>query len=234
MAIISSRVRFSRVSSLRAPLLTEWITTESDFQALEGDWRALARRCTCCTVFQSWEWISAWWCAFGRDRELRVAAVRQGDRLLAVAPWTERRLSGIRLIEFLGAGRTDYLGFLIDADRPELLETLFGALKERAGEWDLLWLRDMPLDVLQVSGLRAAILTSGLDGKVRPWDVAPYLPTTGDWDAYAGSRSTNFRSDLKRKRRRLEQAGAVTIERHRDPVDLKAGLLEAIEIERRS
>ena len=46
MAISFSRVRFSRVSTPRAPLLTEWITTESDFWALEGDWRAL--------VNQSW------------------------------------------------------------------------------------------------------------------------------------------------------------------------------------
>src|SRR5690349_1080294 len=111
MAISPSRIRFSRVSTARAPLLTEWITAESDFWALESSWRTLAERSSAATVFQSWEWVSAWWRAFGHGHSLRVVVVRQGDRLLAAAPMMVRRLAGIRLLEFLGAGRSDYLGF---------------------------------------------------------------------------------------------------------------------------
>jgi len=234
MAISTSRIRFSRVSRSRAPLFTEWITTEADFHTLEPGWRALCDRSAESSVFQSWEWISAWWRAFGASRELRVAIVRQGDRLLAAAPLTMRPLGGARLLEFLGAGRTDYLGFLLDPARPDLLKMLLSTLAERSAEWDILWLRDMPLDAGGIAALRGALPAAGLRGIVRPWDVAPYLPTTGRWEDYLSQRSANFRSDLKRKRRRLEAAGPVAIERHREPVDLRAALLEAIEIERQS
>src|SRR5439155_13304922 len=111
------------------------------------------------------------------------------------------------------------------------LSLLLAALRARAAEWDILWLRDMPLAPLEQTAFRAAVAAAGLEGALRPWDLAPYLDTTAGWADYLARRSANFRSDLKRKRRRLEEAGPVTIERHRDPAALEAALAEAAAIE---
>src|SRR5437899_405520 len=100
----------------RPPLAVEWVTTGEALAALEAEWRALARRCPASTVFQSWEWTAAWWRAFGDGRELRVGVARSGDRAVGIAPLTLRPLGSARLLEFLGAGRTDYLAFLTDAE----------------------------------------------------------------------------------------------------------------------
>jgi CelD/BcsL family acetyltransferase involved in cellulose biosynthesis len=176
-----------------APLTVAWITREEEFGALEPEWRLLAERCPSATVFQGWEWNAAWWRSFGGGRKLRLIAAWERERLMGLAPLVGRSLGPLRLLEFLGAGRTDYPGFLV----------------ERVGEWDLLWLRDMPLDAAGRGRLETAVGEAGLRGEPRPWDVAPYLHTSGGWAGYLAARSANFRSDLKRKRKRLEQAGPV-------------------------
>ncbi len=201
---------------------------------MEADWRALAARDPEATVFQSWEWSSAWWRAFRAGRQLLVLTAWAGPQLAGVLPLTLRRLGPVRLAELLGAGRTDYLAPLLDPTHPGVLTVLLAALRERAAEWDVLWLRDLPLDEPGEEQLRAAIRTAGLGGAPRHWDVSPYLDLAGGWDAYLAGRSSNFRSDLKRKRRRLEELGPVSIERHREPDAVRGALREAAQIERHS
>src|SRR6184192_2602125 len=100
----------------RASLTVEWVTTGAAFRALEPAWRELAARDPAATVFQSWEWNAAWWEAFGAGRGLRLGVARAGERLVGIAPLVVRRLGPARVLEFLGAGRTDYLRFLLDED----------------------------------------------------------------------------------------------------------------------
>lgn len=42
--------------------------------------------------------------------------------------------------------------------------------------------------------------------------VAPYLDTKGSWDDYEGGLRRKFRSELRRRRRRLEEAGRLNLE----------------------
>src|SRR5262245_43145510 len=94
----------TRSSAPPTALAVEWLTTDAGFQALEPEWRALAERDGAATVFQSWEWNAAWWQAFGTGRQLRLLIVREGKRVVGIAPLVFRRLGPARLLEFLGAG----------------------------------------------------------------------------------------------------------------------------------
>lgn len=215
-------------------LRVEEVTDAAGLLALEPAWRALAARCPAATVFQSWEWTRAWWEAFGGGRRPLVLVARAEDRVVGIAPFLLRSLGPLRLCELLGAGRTDYLAFLTDPDFPGALPALLGGLRARAGRWDVAWLRDMPLAEGEREALAAAARDAGLGCRIGPWDVAPYLDLDGGWEAYLAGRSANFRSDLKRKRRKLEEAGAVVIERHQAPEAVRAALREAAEIEAHS
>jgi CelD/BcsL family acetyltransferase involved in cellulose biosynthesis len=42
--------------------------------------------------------------------------------------------------------------------------------------------------------------------------AAPYITIDGDWDAYEGGLRRKFRSELRRRRRRLEEEGRLTLE----------------------
>lgn len=222
-------------SGLRAnELRVEVVADEAGFSSLEGPWRELAGRAAGATVFQSWEWCRAWWSAFGRGRQPYLPVAWEGSHVIGIAPFTRRRLGGMRVLELLGAGRSDYPGFLLDAGRPDVLAALLTAPRARSGSWDVLWLRDMPLDDAGRRGLRDAIRDAGLAGSIRPWDSAPYLELAVSWEEYLARRSANFRSDLKRKRRRLEAAGAVRVERHREPAAIRDAVRAAAEIERHS
>jgi CelD/BcsL family acetyltransferase involved in cellulose biosynthesis len=231
----SQHERAALPSSRAAPasLRVDLVTDPAEFLALEPAWRALAERCPDATVFQTWEWNRAWWAAFGQHRQLFVVVARAGERVAGIAPLTRRRVGPLRLLEFLGAGRSDYPNFLVEVGAGAL-EALLAALRARADAWEVLWLRDLVLPEGEPERLRAAVRSVGLDGTIRPWDRAPYLALEGSWEGYLARRSSNFRSDLKRKRRRLEEAGPVTIERYCDPAGVGRGLGEAAEIERRS
>jgi CelD/BcsL family acetyltransferase involved in cellulose biosynthesis len=61
--------------------------------------------------FRSWEWNGTWWRHYCDDGQLYVLCVRDGQQLVAVAPWyVSRHPARGRVVRFLAAGEvcTDY------------------------------------------------------------------------------------------------------------------------------
>jgi CelD/BcsL family acetyltransferase involved in cellulose biosynthesis len=81
--------------------------------ALRDEWHALLMQSGGAEVFQTHEWMSTWWEVFGdQDRELFVVTVRQGGRLVGLAPFLIRRIgrwsrAQVRRLEFLGTGEAE-------------------------------------------------------------------------------------------------------------------------------
>ena len=90
--------------------------------------RSSSRRGTACsnasaagTTFLTWEWLSAWWAAYGAPSDLRVlTAVDDGGTLRGIAPLrrqsTRRYGQQYSALAFLGDGSndSDYLDFIIE------------------------------------------------------------------------------------------------------------------------
>jgi CelD/BcsL family acetyltransferase involved in cellulose biosynthesis len=102
-------------------------------------WNTLLRRSPTHTVFQTFEWFTSWWEAFGDTYDLRVLLGFAGDTLVAVAPLvlhTKRRYGRpLACLEFAGAAPSDYADFLYQdqASLRALVQTLRGELA-----WDVL------------------------------------------------------------------------------------------------
>lgn len=91
------------------------VTEAAALNALAPAWWALWRRCPGATPFQSPAWLLAWWTCF-HPGALRVATVRSGDALVALAPlYLEDGPHGRRLLP-LGISVSDYLDALVDPD----------------------------------------------------------------------------------------------------------------------
>ena len=82
-------------------LCTRLIEHESEFENLERPWAALARACGA-RPFQDFAWARAWVHTIGRadGRQLRIATLWEGERLLAILPLVRRRYYGARLLEW--------------------------------------------------------------------------------------------------------------------------------------
>ncbi len=178
----------------------------------EAFWRA-AVAAGACTLFQSYEWLSAWQETVGRCEGVMPCIVEvsgaDGTPLLLLPLGIYRGAHG-RALQFLGGYSTDYNAPVIDRRlaagiEPGDARQLWAVILDLLPSVDLVWLQRLPLTVDGVPNPLGALpnLRHAQDA------YAATLPAT--YEAFAKARSTQFFSQNRRKRRKLEGAGAVEI-----------------------
>jgi CelD/BcsL family acetyltransferase involved in cellulose biosynthesis/SAM-dependent methyltransferase len=111
-------------------------------ETLEAAWWDLFDASAEATPFQSPAWLIAWWRAF-HPGDLRTIVVRDGDRLVGLAPfYIERTTSGGRLLA-MGIGTSDYLDVLVAPDCSGQALAAIGAAVEALPGWQEWELTDM-------------------------------------------------------------------------------------------
>lgn len=192
-------------------------------RALEQDWSRLLAVCPDATVFQTFEWYSAWFEGLGRhDPSLRlhVVAVRRDGRLAALAPLMIRGGAGRRTLQHLSAPFADYHTFLIDPAWAEQTQpALWRAIAETQGRWDVL-----DLDDTLPHGALAAHLHSPAFHLHMP--AAELRPSSRCWRLNLRDRA--FVEQILQKHeylvklRRLARHGRLDCAHHRDPDQIAA------------
>jgi CelD/BcsL family acetyltransferase involved in cellulose biosynthesis len=132
-------------------LTSTTITSLDELRGLRAEWDALLAEVESATVFQSWDWVAAWFTAFARHQSVRVLLLRDADgQLVGVAPGalTVGPL-GIRTVGLLGRGK--YLAEYGDAViHPAFAEEAAAAIAEAwdqgANAWDRLILHNISPD----------------------------------------------------------------------------------------
>ena len=176
-----------------------------DVAELEPRWRQLAEDAG--RLFSTPEWMAAWWRHLGGEEEPRTLVLRaDGGEPVAVLPLAAGRVGPVRALRFAGHGPADASGPVC---APELvrpaLEALAGGLEKPAH----LLAERVPL---------AGEPPRGFVELQR--EQSPTIDIGAGWEAYLKSRSSNFRSQVKRKERKLQResgleyrlAGADTLE----------------------
>jgi len=77
----------------------------------------------------------------------------------------------------------------------------------------------------------AALAAAGYRLAPRARLESPFVAVSGPWEGYLATLSTHRRSELRRRARRLDAAGVVSREVHREPHGLAARLEEAFAVE---
>jgi CelD/BcsL family acetyltransferase involved in cellulose biosynthesis len=157
--------------------------------------------------FLTWEWMHAWWTHLAGGSALRVLAVREGDDLIALAPFriVPHSIPWFSRIEFLATGHagSDYLDLLVRQGRED------DALRAIAGFLDTepmtLRLDHLPEGSL---GAQLAERLSGQGWTVSstPDGVCPRIPLAGHtWDSYLATLGSAHRANVRRRLRSIEQ-----------------------------
>lgn len=108
----------------------EILRTASDFVYLHDEWDPLLERSGSRSIFLSHTWLSTWWKHFGDGCRPLTVIVREGSRLVAVAPLMVSRWEGFRHLGMIGCGTADYEDFIVDssADRRAVLDLILEML----------------------------------------------------------------------------------------------------------
>lgn len=204
-----------------------------ELAALEGEWREILPRCTYAPVFLSPTWLRTWWTDFGEGRELVLLSVREDERLVGVLPLmrdaveqAEGAASSAPTVRLTFAGDTevcDYMDFPCAQGREaEVLAALFRSLGEEP--WDELSLWAMREDSPALGVLPSVAAEFGFAFEREAEDVCPQIAIPGDWEEYVGSLDKKDRHELRRKLRKLPQAGDVELEIIESAAEAEAAL----------
>lgn len=190
-------------------------------EPLLGEWERLARHVGA-NPFVWPGWIDAWWRAFGTGR-LQILTASGNGRLTGVLPLYLSRgtLSSTTNLH------TSLFGFLAknETARKELTYALFS---QRARHIELSYLAPIDTDA---SLTRAATDVGGYRVMTESRQAAPYVATDRGWDEYEGGLRRKFRSELRRRRRRLEEEGQLALEVHDGTERLDELLEEGFRVE---
>jgi CelD/BcsL family acetyltransferase involved in cellulose biosynthesis len=197
-----------------------------DAEALAPAWDELAVDCALPLCAPAW--MLAWWKHVATsEKGLRIVAVHEGPQLLAVAPWFVQRDEAGRVdLRFLGAEMSDRVDILCRRGHErEVAQALRGALATIEPRPDLIAFEAVPLDSLWTRRL-----TSGFRGHARlgryrssAYPAPAVRLPSGPPEAWLAARSSNFRSQMGRMRRKLERQGG-TVRQIRDPAEVDTAL----------
>jgi hypothetical protein len=194
-------------------LAVDEIQSLDGLEGLARDWDALLDRSRDRHLSVTRPWLRAWWQCFGTGARLRLLAVRDGSRLVGIAPLLSRREveSGIpcRVVRFLSNRFVPWCDFVTDPDVPRaaVLGAVFDHLGRAPERPDLVWLRNIPRDSGTIDALGSALAKSALAHSVVTPRRSPVVPIAGTWEDYLGSLSGRFRKTVSRALRTFAGAG---------------------------
>jgi CelD/BcsL family acetyltransferase involved in cellulose biosynthesis len=150
-------------------------------------------------------WLRAWWSTFGAGWVPCLMGVRQGEDLIGIAPLRIRETEA----SFIGDRDVcDYLDFIIAPGRgQEFFQVLIRELKQQG-------VRDLDLgpvraDSKVMTGLLEVAKELECEASLEREDLSYELALPATWEEYLGRLKGTERHEIRRKLRRLREAGAI-------------------------
>jgi CelD/BcsL family acetyltransferase involved in cellulose biosynthesis len=150
-------------------------------------------------------WLKAWWDTFGSTSEIYLCAVRHSQDLIGLAPL---RVVG-QSAAFMGSTNVcDYQDFIV---APGKSDAFFSVLLDNLNQQGITRLDLKPLrpDSMALAQLTNIAKAKGCEVACHPMDVSLELDLPATWDEYMLMLKGKQRHEVRRKLRRLEEAGSI-------------------------
>jgi CelD/BcsL family acetyltransferase involved in cellulose biosynthesis len=181
-------------------------------------WTALHGQTRGASFFQTFDWLTCYWKHYGKPQRLRVLVVASGTSPIGIVPLTvirERtRLGDLRVLTF---PLHDW-GWFYGPIGPNPAATLTSAMQylhAQPRDWDLLDLRWIDVDRLDHGRTQLAAQNAGFAVARAVWKQTAIVDTTTSWERFLASKTSKFRSNLRRSEKRVAELGDLTFERYR-------------------
>ena len=179
--------------------------TQESFDTLASCWADPNQRLGWNSIFVLPAWLKVWWQEFGSGAELYLGVVRQGEKVVGIAPLLVRegRASIIG-----SADVCDYLDFVV---APDIARDFFNVLLDDLKEKGINHLDLMPLrpDSTVLTYLVDIAQNRKYEVHCRQEGVSVEVDLPGTWDEYLAMLGKKQRHEVRRKLRRLWEAGNV-------------------------
>ena len=183
----------------------EYTITEESFDSLTSYRNNSKQTLRWNTVFVLPGWLRVWWQVFGGEAELYLRAVRQGEKIIGIAPLLIRD----KTASIIGGTDTcDYLDFVVAPGMENDFSTvLLDDLRQKG--IDHLDLRPLRPDSAVLNDFAVIAQNQKCDVSCRLEDVSLEIDLPPTWDEYLGTLTGKQQHEVKRKLRRLWGAGDV-------------------------
>lgn len=190
------------------------IRDQVEWERLEPVWNPLLDASASGTTFLTWEWVRAWWSAYGNAEDLRIlTAADDGGVIRGIAPLrreTVRRYGQtFPALVFLGDGSSDsdYLDFIIERGFEErVIDAWLRHARADFARGMILRLNEIPSSSPNLRVLRS--LSAGQVWSEQPLPCAA-MQLPPDWNQYLGMLRPRFRTKIRAVLRNLESRAEV-------------------------
>ena len=177
-------------------------------ESLDGvtsSWDRLRHSLEWGSIFVLPAWLKAWWEAFGGEDELHLLTLRDGQKVIGFAPLMVNNDTA----SFIGSPDVcDYLDFAIaPGEESDFFEVLLDDSRKKGIK--KLDLRPVLPDSSVLKYLLSIARKRGYDVNCSPEDVSLELNLPTTWNEYLATLSSKQRHEVRRKLRRLWEAGNV-------------------------
>lgn len=188
-------------------------------------------------VGMTYEWMSSLWEShFGKKDELTLLVKDENENPISVLPLYKKRERIKRVkVDILRSITGLYStqgGLLISENEKAVLESLFEYLY-KTEKWHIFKVCVQYGSKLQ-NAIEKAAKNFSLQLSSQFHESSPFIKIEGNIDAFLSSKSGNFRSNLKRKERKLKNAGYLELKIYTKPAEVRRALKEIFEIEEKS
>jgi CelD/BcsL family acetyltransferase involved in cellulose biosynthesis len=204
--------------------------TWEELEQFRESWNRLLLANPTSSIFQTPEWLMAWWQAFARDKELLGLVFTDAEgHALGIAPLYREQNSffGCSLVTLHmvggGSGDSDALDFITSPGTEQVCAEAFVGWLDKQKDWDICALETLPQNSLVARrlGTRLHEAKWNVDTTLTPNFVVD-LPAA--WPQYVNALEPSFRPLLTRYPRRLQSRYSVRFVRCECVEDLKVHL----------
>jgi CelD/BcsL family acetyltransferase involved in cellulose biosynthesis len=183
----------------------DYAVSQESFDSLHTLWADSKHDLDWSHIFLLPPWLKVWWQKFGEGKELHLSTVREGEEVLGVAPLM---LSNGQASIIGSTDVCDYLDFVAVPGREnDFFNVLLDDLKQKGVK--RLALEALRPDSTTLTSLVAIAEGRGYEMVQQEADVSLELELPATWEDYFPVLNRKQRHELRRKLRRLEEAGKV-------------------------
>ncbi len=148
-------------------------------------------------------WLRVWWQAFGAASELHLRSVREGKKVIGIAPL--RIKDGVAC--FIGSGDVcDYMDFVTAPGKERAFFTTLLDHSQHEGIREL-YLESLRPDSTAMTSLVGLAKSRGYEVACTQQDVSLDLELPSTWEEYLNTLTPKQRRETGRRFRRLEEMG---------------------------